>query len=251
VANRSVYAETGPSNTAVVEALGSRVMGTGTAEITIPSNTFVQARADFFLFFSGVQGDGVTDVRKGGDMLRQDDVPILKTRVGVPLIRRGWFGSIKNIRGIDDAFNLMTRNEQYDPDYSRLVIYGHSAGGANILDLCRRFDTHNAAVDAAVAASRENPGRKVTVDLLVTVDAAAREQTDKIDRTVGRCVKRNVNYWQNSGWAARILSWSRGAPNVGSGNVQNIEVPDSTHSTIDGKTWDRAVQEMQGVLSGP
>lgn len=218
---------------------------------------FIQARADFFLFFSGVQGGGswggggVVDVRKGGGALQQADVPWLAPRPGVPLIRQGWFGSIRNQRGVNEAFNNVVHSAQYDPGASRLVIYGHSAGAVNALELCRLFERHNTKAAA---------DRRVTVDLLVTVDAAAQEQTDNIDRTVAACVKRNINFWQDEGFFASVLHWSRGGPNSGPCNPDNRQIKgthdvdgtrlDTSHSTIDRITWADAKREMQAALNG-
>lgn len=65
----------------------------------------------------------------------------------------------------------------------------YSAGGMNALDLCRRFDKHNSA----------GPQQKqLKVDLLLTVDAAARDLSSTIHRKVGDCVVRNVNYYQTA-----------------------------------------------------
>ncbi|MEZ6133125.1 MAG: hypothetical protein R3C59_31025 [Planctomycetaceae bacterium] len=223
-------------------------------DVFVPTDV-LEARRDFFLFFSGVQGTGVTDIQKGGKMLRQDDVPKLNARTGVRLVRVGWFGSIRNVRGIDEAFNLVTLGNQYVPGDSRLVIYGHSAGAANALDLCRRFDKHNQRITTRRSAPNDDgSGHTVQVDLLVTVDAAAQEKTNQLDRSVAKCVARNLNFWQDNIWsvngaAARLFDWSRGAPNVGSARIENIEVPGATHKTIDGMTWDRAVNEMQQTLS--
>jgi hypothetical protein len=72
--------------------------------------------------------------------------------------------------------------------------------------LCRQFDTCNA-----------NPA--VIVDLLVTVDAAAWRNSDTLNRTLGKCVKRNVNYWQPNGGT----SGSHGAMNTGDPNIQRLD----------------------------
>jgi hypothetical protein len=223
--------------------------------ITIPTVTIV-AVADFFLYFSGVQGgrgatasSGVDDIAKGGKRLAPTDLPAdVRAQRGLELIKLGWFGSVKNKAGINEAFNLMNGNSRYDAEVSRLVIYGHSAGAANALDLCRLLDTAKP---------------EVKVDLLVTVDAAAQEKTDSINRNVADCVKRNINFWQDASSIASALSWSRGAKNTGKCNPDNREIKgkqkfvnlegktveeEVSHSNIDQITWPAAVKAMNDAL---
>lgn len=222
---------------------------------TLPTVDIV-AVADFFLYFSGVQGgrdavagSRIDDVVKGGTRLDAKELPAdIKAQRGLELLKLGWFGSVKNQKGIKGAFDLMNGNSRYDAETSRLVIYGHSAGAANALDLCRLLD-------------KADP--KVTVDLLVTVDAAAQEETDSINRNVADCVKRNINFWQDAGWTARKLHWSRGAKNTGKCLPDNREITgkrkfvnlqgktveeEVSHSNIDQITWPTAVSEINKTL---
>lgn len=213
---------------------------------------------DFFVFFSGVQGggiwggDGAVDRARGGLPLKESDVPVFTPRPNAELKRLGWFGSVANARGIDAAFHAIALASGYQPGSSRLVMYGHSAGAANLLVLCRRFDHHN-------AASQGN--RQVTVDFLVTVDAALQEKTDTIDRTVARCVKRNLNFWQDSSIVAQALKWSRGGPNRGECNPDNRHLKGEwkldgervqvDHANIDRICWPECQHSIQKVLKAP
>jgi hypothetical protein len=47
------------------------------------------------------------------------------------------------------------------------------------------------------------------VDLLVTVDAAGKDENDKVDRHVARCVVANLNFYQTH----RTWAGSVGGPN--------------------------------------
>src|SRR5262245_14386477 len=155
------------------------------------------AAKDFYMFFGGTQGtllDEAEDRRNGGIRKPWEGMEEFKgiaPRVGFELERWVWTGSIFEMRGVIDARDRLVaegRGElpRYVPGVSRLIIYGYGAGGKNGLELCRAFDNFNA----------NSATLKVTVDLLVTVDAAAWKQSNTMPRDLGKCVKRNVNFYQ-------------------------------------------------------
>jgi hypothetical protein len=179
------------------------------------------AAKDFYLYFSGTQGgypDKESDRRNGGvrkDVGDMDEFKGITQRDGFELERWVWTGSIYSDRGVLDARDRLLaegrgESPRYVPGVSRLIIYGYSAGGKNALELCREFDKNNA-----------NPAKPfdVTVDLLATVDAAAWDDSDTIPRDLGKCVKRNVNYYQRD----NKRSGSRGNVNTGNRATQKLD----------------------------
>jgi hypothetical protein len=64
--------------------------------------------------------------------------------------------------------------------------------------------------------------KAVSVDLLVTVDAAARGLTSTINRNVGDCVRNNINYYQEA-FLGGLMDRSQGGPNRGDCKPINIK----------------------------
>jgi hypothetical protein len=60
------------------------------------------------------------------------------------------------------------------------------------------------------ASPLPQPNAAVRVDLLVTVDAAIGNRSHTLNRTVGRCVRTNLNYYQTT---RKGLEKSFGGPN--------------------------------------
>jgi hypothetical protein len=133
---------------------------------------------------------------------------------------------------IDKAMSFIKEN--FHPQ-GKLIIHGHSMGGVDVLKLSRKMDglfydfvnqqVTTAAFHDPVATPpwmewrleksyREQhasdprvtrtsfqqpyPNGNLRVDLLVTVDAALGGSSAAIDRTVGRCVRTNLNYYQTN-----------------------------------------------------
>src|SRR5207249_3060202 len=106
---------------------------------------------------------------------------------------------------VGQAYQFIRSN--YDPR-GRLVIYGYSAGGMNAMDLARKvgggmavyeFGTKTFSPYMHGMSQAWFPGCPmgvVRVDLLVTVDAACGPTSGLMDRTIPRCVRRNLNFWQ-------------------------------------------------------
>ncbi len=113
-------------------------------------------------------------------------------------IFEGYSGSLTNERGPNLAIDFITRN--YNPR-CKLVMYGFSAGGKQVLDLRRKIEHRNTV--------RPDEGNSlIKVDVLVTVDAAARKVTLGVNREVAGCVVLNRNYYQQVQG-----NLSNGAPN--------------------------------------
>lgn len=204
--------------------------------------------SDILLFFSGVQGktdhdDFVAGGRRvdNGDQGSFDELTAIPDRNGYPRINKGWYGSIVMQRGINAASDFMNQCKEYVPGESKLIIYGYSAGGYNALTLCRLFDEYNRSSGDFLTP------KNFVVDLLITIDAAARALTSRIDRTVGDCVKRNVNHYERA-MLAETLDRSQGDKNTGKCNPENTLHLFTTHGGMQNKTMSIAVAEVKKCL---
>lgn len=124
----------------------------------------------------------------------------------------------------------------------KVIIEGYSMGGVLANHLSERLRADN-----------------ISVDLLVTIDAAAGPKTDKVDRTISSNVKKNINIYQTT----ESSVGSRGAPNIAD-DISKTQVvnnnytgycagEDNTkveHSTIDDITESRVVKDIVDALGG-
>jgi hypothetical protein len=172
-------------------------------------------------------------------------------------------GHVKEVFGIkgrfkdtdvDAAFDLVKK--RFDPR-GKLIVHGHSIGGAAVHTLCRRIDAEGVYYDLKYggftvapfstgvtyesrrplfrsapggydstppSAPPRPPGMpfplndpnapanpRVRVDLLVTVDAAVGNLSKMMDRSVGKCVRTNLNYYQTT---RKNIEQSCGGPNT-------------------------------------
>jgi hypothetical protein len=170
----------------------------------------------------------------------------------------------------------------------KLIIYGTSMGGAAALALCRKIDIegpyyseYSGLTTSRVSAERtpkiwnslnipapsvagSNPLNMPTrVDLLITVDAARGPTSASLDRTVGKCVRTNLNYYQTT---PHGLEKSFGGPNaaldpsktvVWNHDLTGRIIPDPdparpphapTHITIDEQTNNVAMAAIKKAL---
>jgi hypothetical protein len=167
-----------------------------------------------------------------GDLLKRVQGTELTLPSGHTKLAKGLKGRMLDT-DVDAAFEFISNN--YDPR-GKLIVAGHSMGGAAAHRLCRKIDKDGpfwdpyfpglttsgvSAVGAPKASgvtilpspaiggvSRPNP--RVRVDLLVTVDAARGNISDSLDRSVGRCVRTNLNYYQTT---KKNIEKSCGGPN--------------------------------------
>lgn len=206
------------------------------------------AAEDFYLFFSGTQARGgrisaKDDVKSGGQELPEgevnqlDEFKDITERAGFKLNKWAWYGSVLGDLGVRNAFRKLTGAMGYVPGVSRLIIYGYSAGGKNALELCREFDKSNIGSDPP----------NIIVDLLVTVDAAAWDKSDTVDRQLGKCVKQNVNYFQEAGG----MSGSHGAPNLRANDTQEVHnlLRDESHAEINDAVMPLAKRSIQKTIN--
>lgn len=222
------------------------------------------ASSDLMLFFSGVQGKGdAADRAEGGKPVGEneqgmfEEMKKIAPRSGHPRIERGWYGSIVSIeKVVEEAFQFVITCQQYLPPESKLIIYGYSAGGYDALSLCRRFDEYNSydrrSQEALVRhynPAVTNPVAKIVVDLLVTIDAAARKLTPLVNRKVADCVVRNVNHYQYA-FFGELLGRSEGGPNSGKGTILNTNhgYTGARHGKMQEATMPDALKEMKGCL---
>ncbi len=116
----------------------------------------------------------------------------------------------------EDAYQAILRQKKINPN-GKVVIYGYSWGGVAANYIAKRL---------------EKVG--VTVDMLITIDAANGQASDQIDRTIGKNVKKNINYFEtnkgNSPWERFI--GSHGGANIGSlpDQVENIDESNETYN---------------------
>jgi hypothetical protein len=186
---------------------------------------------------------------------------------------------------VRDGFDFIKRN--FHP-LGKLIIYGHSMGGAAALALCRKIDReasyyseYSGLTMARVSVERNpkvssplslpgpivagaNPLNLPTrVDLLVTVDAARGPTSGSLDRSIARCVRTNLNYYQTVPYGTER---SYGGPNTALDGTKTIvwnhdltgrkiRDPDPskppfapTHVTIDEQTNNVVIDAMKKAL---
>ncbi len=100
----------------------------------------------------------------------------------------------------------------FDPR-GKFIVYGHSAGGFDALQLCQQVSSLGAYYDGTtLQPSATGAVGRTRVDLLLTADAAAgrNDFARGTSRTVAPCVRRHVNWYQSH----RDLIGSRGEPHV-------------------------------------
>jgi RHS repeat-associated protein len=125
--------------------------------------------------------------------------------------------SLKNLT--EEGFNTVLQEKKLNPK-GKVVIYGYSWGGVAANYLAKRL---------------EKVG--VTVDMLITIDAANSRWSDQVDRKIGKNVKKNINYFEtnagNSPWERFI--GSHGGANTESSPDQ-VENHDETSETYNSQS---------------
>jgi hypothetical protein len=200
-----------------------------------------------------------------GDLLRRVQGGELTLPPGHEKVVIGLKGRLLDI-DVDEALAFIQRN--FDPR-GKLIIHGHSMGGAAVHRLCRKIDEiapfyapttgfsmlpHSSPdttqpnwsyqwseapkVPTPPPISRMSPpsslppiaNAAVRVDLLVTVDAATGNTSSSLDRSVGRCVRTNLNYYQTT---RKNIEKSFGGPNQAiDPNSTIVWNHDLTHRTL-------------------
>jgi hypothetical protein len=179
------------------------------------------------------------------DLLRRVQSSELSLPPGQDKVAIGLKGRMMDI-DVDKALDFI--KDKFDPR-GKLIIHGHSMGGAAVLRLCRKIDreipfyggptgftTQAAYADATqpnwayqwseppkvptpppiqkMTPPSDSPlpqaNATVRVDLLVTVDAAIGNLSQNLNRSVGRCVRTNLNYYQTT---RKGVEKSFGGPN--------------------------------------
>ena len=209
--------------------------------LELPPDIIVVPTHHILIYFSGVADDNgfggvLLQGAHGQDVLTDmENLPSPKQGHLKSVI--GFGGSLRSSRGVDQAFTFI---QALQDARGKLIIYGFSAGGVNGLELCRRLQ-----------GSLPN----VKVNLLVTVDVAAREATASLNRSVSTNVLKNRNYFQTS----PSLNGSRGAPNTGPGPHEDINFDGrfpglgiltfGRHGGMQDKTRTEAVNDMRNALN--
>jgi pimeloyl-ACP methyl ester carboxylesterase len=187
---------------------------------------------------------------------------------------------------IDDAFDFIQSN--FHP-LGKLIVYGHSMGGAAALELCRKIDAeapfyseYSGLTTDRVSVERTpkawgphfflpdpamgglNPlNMPVRVDLLVTVDAARGPRSGSLDRSIAKCVRTNLNYYQTipygfeKSFGGPSAAQDRDQTIVWNHDLTNRKIPDPdpseaahvpTHITIDEQTNNTVMLAMQEAV---
>jgi hypothetical protein len=187
---------------------------------------------------------------------------------------------------IEDAFDFIQGN--FHPQ-GKLIVYGHSMGGAAALELCRKMDAeapyyseYSGLTKDRVSVERNEkawglhyfvPGAAqgganplnmpARVDLLVTVDAARGPASGSLERSIAKCVRTNLNYYQTTPYGTEASFGGPGAAQDGTKTIvwnhnltgRSIPDPDSavpahppTHITIDDQTNNTVIQAMQEAI---
>jgi len=145
--------------------------------------------------------------------------------------------------GTDDALGEIEKAQKANPN-GRVIIYGYSYGGVLANHLAKRLDTKN-----------------ISVDLLVTVDAANGQGSDKVDRTISKNVKKNINYYEknksNSKFKRPVGSHGGSNKGVREGQVENHDYSNETfngegidHYNIDNATVNDVLKNVGDILKG-
>lgn len=206
--------------------------------------------SNLLIFLSGVQGKtSVEDINSAGVEVKGqeqgffDEMLKIAKKGKPPAIAKGWYGSIDGkTKTVNAAANYIANAPEYVPGKSKLIIYGYSAGGMNALLLTQSID----ALNKSRAANA-----KIEVNLLITVDAAARQYTASVNRTCGECVRRNINYyqktWVSTKWNGDVRS--EGGPNTGTCNPENNYKWDETHGSIYESTMPDCLKAIAAAVS--
>jgi RHS repeat-associated protein len=101
------------------------------------------------------------------------------------------------------AYDEILKQHESNPN-GKVLLYGYSYGGVLVNHLAKRL---------------EKAG--VAIDIMVTVDAANGWLSDDVDRTIGKNVKRNDNYYEENVDFTRDPTKSHGAANKGNGQKIN------------------------------
>lgn len=146
----------------------------------------------------------------------------------------GFIGTSNLYSVIEPAKKFIIDNVQED---SKVIIYGYSIGGYDAMCLA-----------AEVSADPPEMGELYYVDLLITVDAAAWENSGRLPRRISRNVRTNLNYYQKRGSLARE---SHGDKNDALGKntvLCNIHKEKSTHHSIREDTMDDCIAAIRNCL---
>ncbi|MBI3411990.1 MAG: peptidoglycan-binding protein [Planctomycetes bacterium] len=208
--------------------------------LDIPPDIITVPIRHVLIYFSGVLDDfgtgGLLLQGAHGQVVLTDMENLPPPKQGQLKSTVGFGGSLKTSRGVNQAFTFV---QSLNDPRGKLIIYGFSAGGVNALDLCRDLN---------------NRLPNVKVNLLVTVDVAAQQQTNTINRSVPANVLLNRNYFQTF----PSLNGSRGAPATGPGVHQDIPFDDRfsllelfpfRHGEMQKKTRADAVNDMRKALN--
>lgn len=129
------------------------------------------------------------------------------------------------------AFDYIMNNKTED---GKIIIYGYSHGGVLANHLAKRLKKEG-----------------VDIDLLVTIDAAAGPESDKVDRVISDNVKKNINIYQTTPSSIESRGGANTAENEGKTDVDNRDrtASDYNHGNIDEKTQDESINEITNVLN--
>lgn len=166
--------------------------------VVIDPNDVVKPVTDILMFFTGFNDrSGGEDLNEGSGSFQFNDLKAVR-RQGVRTLHKGFVGSLRDDAGPTRALQFIDK----EFNGGKLILYGFSAGAKQLLELCVRLERRN--------QFRKEEGRPlIAVDLLVTNDAAGRENNGLVLRVVAGCVKRNLNLFQTKA----APSGSRGAAN--------------------------------------
>lgn len=145
--------------------------------------------------------------------------------------------------GTDEALDEIEKAQKANPN-GKVIIYGYSYGGVLANHLAKRLDEKN-----------------ISVDLLITVDAANGRGSDKVDRNISKNVKKNINYFEknksNSKFKRPIGSHGAANKGVRKGQVENHDYSSETfngegldHYNIDNATVNDVLKNIGDILNG-
>ncbi|PJJ83511.1 hypothetical protein CLV57_0494 [Mucilaginibacter auburnensis] len=162
------------------------------------------------------------------DRLMQDFAPLRKDfTISVQYHTQYNLGDDESVA---DAMDAIDHSLRINPK-AKIVIYGYSYGGVLANYLAKKLDEAN-----------------VKVDLLVTVDAANGQGSNKVNRKISKNVKKNLNYFQKNkarSFLGRIVG-SHGDKNIEStpGQVVNNDMSGAMYGgqSVDHSTMDEATE---------
>lgn len=189
---------------------------------------------DIIILFTGADfGQGPTSTTS--DMLKA----LSNHNSGETVIQYSSLYYLSQDNGIKNAYNEIVSNYKANPD-GKIIIYGYSYGGILANELSKKLEK-----------------QKISVELLITVDAANGWGSNSLDRDISNNVKQNDNFYEQNTNILSDATLSHGDKNTGQkGQVNNTDLSNKTfkgdkinHMNIDNFSAPTITNKILNVMS--